>query len=43
MSKHGVAGLEEHHAEHLRRLARLRTFFSNINLSKQELEMLSLK
>lgn len=43
MLKHGVAGLDEHHAEHLRRLARLRTFFSNLNLSKQELEALTLE
>jgi diguanylate cyclase (GGDEF)-like protein/hemerythrin-like metal-binding protein len=43
MRKHGVAGLDEHHAEHLRRLARLRTFFSNLNLSKQELETLTLE
>ena len=43
MSRHGISGLEEHHAEHLRRLARLRTFFSNLNLSKQELVTLTLE
>ena len=38
MRQHDLPGLEEHHAEHQRRLMSLRTIFRKLNFSEQNLE-----
>jgi diguanylate cyclase (GGDEF)-like protein/hemerythrin-like metal-binding protein len=38
MRQHNVPDVEEHHAEHMRRLASLRALFGNLNINGQKLE-----
>jgi hemerythrin-like metal-binding protein len=41
MKLHNVPGVEEHHAEHMRRLAGLRAIFGNLNFADQKVETVS--